>query len=92
MADYINRGLIPESTYYFSAEFEPSYICIRICYLIMVWIAASVLMLIVEKETVYEEDFCEERPKKSGGEADNYEAAFEVEDRGCQSPRILTGS
>lgn len=88
MADYAN-GEFPESTYYFSAEFEPSDLCKWIFFFIMVWIAASVLMLIVDTETADEEDCDEGLPKGFNGEADGYKAAYDIEDRGCQSPHII---
>lgn len=47
--------MIPESTYQFSAEFEPSPLYTYLYYIIMVCMAAGVLLLIMDREIVGEE-------------------------------------
>lgn len=89
MAEQYNAAVIPESTYHFSAEFEPSYLCNWIYYIIMMCIAASVLILIVDKKFVNEDDICEEKMENFSSEVCKDEAAFTIQDRGCQSPRLF---
>lgn len=80
---------IPESTYYFPAEFEPSTLIICLGYILLIGIAACVFMLILEKESVDGEYFFGgSAPRKQGREIDTSVAVVEVEDRGSQSPNI----
>lgn len=88
MTDPSIAAMIPESTYHFSAEFEPSHLGTWFYYIIMGCIAAFVLMLIVDREIVDEDGFCE---REIASEGYDCKAGFRIEDRGCQSPGLFAG-
>lgn len=90
MADQFSRDNLTLTTYHPAAVFQPVLRHSWIVYLFMVSHAVIFLLLIISRYAADEEpEPCGRKRKEFAGKLGDHGAILEVEDRGCQSPRVF---
>ncbi len=90
MADQFSRDNVTLINHHPAAVFEPVLRHSWIVYLFMVAHAVIFLLLIISRCAVDEEpEPCGQKREEFAGKFGDHRAILEIEDRGCQSPRVF---